>query len=147
MRWRPGARFVGGGRDNERVTETPLAAAQRLFAQATEALRGVAAAGSAEERVSVLRLCETVARQLDYIAVATVAGLDRDGVFTDKGYRSPTQALSDLVGWERFEAHRRTTAAGQVVARVGLDGSVLPARLAATAQVSRRAGRGCGMSR
>jgi len=107
------------------VTETPLAAAQRLFAQATEALRGVAGAGSAEERVAVLRLCEGVARQLDQVTVATVAGLDRDGVFAERGYRSPTQALSDLVGWERFEAHRRTTVAEQVVARVGLDGAVL----------------------
>ena len=50
------------------MTETPLAAAQRLFAQATEALRGVAEAGSAEERVAVLRLCEAVVRQLDHIA-------------------------------------------------------------------------------
>ena len=127
--------FVGAARDNERVTESPLATAQNLFAQALEALRGVAHAGSAAERVSVPRLCETVARQLDQVTVATVAGLDRDGVFAERGYKSPTQALSDLVGWERFEAHRRTTAAEQVVSRVGLDGSPLPARLPATAEV------------
>ena len=117
------------------MTESPLAAAQRLFAQAVDALRGVAETGSANERVSVLTLCETVARQLDQVTVATVAGLDREGVFVERGYRSPVQALSDLVGWERFEAHRRVTAAEQVTPRTGLDGSVLPARLAATAEV------------
>ena len=67
--------FVGAARDNERVTESPLATTQNLFAQALEALRGVVHAGSAAER--------------------------------------------------RFEAHRRTTAAEQVVSRVGLDGSPL----------------------
>jgi hypothetical protein len=56
------------------MTESPLASAQRLIAQAVEALRGVAEAGSVDERVSVLTLCETTARQLDQV---TVAGLDR----------------------------------------------------------------------
>jgi hypothetical protein len=117
------------------VTESPLAAAQRLFAQAVGALRGVAEAGSAGERVLVLALCEATARQLDQVTVATVAGLDRDGVFADHGYKSAVQVLSDLLGWERFEARRRVVAAEQVVPRIGLDGSVLPARLAATAEV------------
>ena len=117
------------------MTESPLAAAQRLFAQAVDALRGVADAGSAGERVSVLRLCEATARQLDQVTVATVAGLDREGVFADKGYKSAAQALSDLLGWERGEARRRTVAAEQVVPRTGLDGSRLPARLPATAEV------------
>jgi len=83
----------------------------------------------------VLRLCAGVARQLDQVTVATVAGLDREGCFAEHGYKSATQALSDLLGWERFEARRRTVAAEQVVARTGLDGSVLPARLPATAEV------------
>ena len=117
------------------MTESPLVAAQRLFAQAVDALRGVAAAGSADERVSVLTLCEGMVRQLDQVTVATVAGLDRDGVFAERGYRSPVQALGDLLGWEGREAHRRVVAAKQVTARIGLDGSVLPARLAATAEV------------
>ena len=70
------------------MTESPLAAAQRLFAQAVDALRGVAEAGAADERVSVLRLCEGMARQLDQVTVATVAGLDREGVFAERGYKS-----------------------------------------------------------
>ena len=117
------------------MTESPLAAAQRLFAQALDAVREVTGAGSVGERVSVLTLCESVGRQLDQVAVAAVAALDRDGVFADKGYKSPTQALTDLLGWEQFEARRRVVAAEQVVPRVGLDGAVLPARLPATAEV------------
>ena len=117
------------------MTESPLAAAQRLFAQAVDALRGVAETGTPDERVSVLTLCEGVARQLDQVMVATVAGLDRDGVFAERGYKSPTRALSDLLGWEHFEAHRRVTAAEQVAPRIGLDGGVLPARLPATAEL------------
>ena len=95
-----GPDFVGGGRENVCVTESPLAAAQRLFAQAVDALRGVAEAGAPDERVSVLRLCESTARRLDQVTVATVAGLDRDGVFAERGYKSATRALSDLLGWE-----------------------------------------------
>ena len=49
-----GPETVGGARENVCVTESPLAAAERLFAQAVDALRGVAEAGSADERVSVL---------------------------------------------------------------------------------------------
>jgi 5-methylcytosine-specific restriction protein A len=117
------------------MSESSLATAQCLFAQALDVVRGVAEAGSAGERVSVLRLCEAVARQLDQVTVAAVAGLDRDGVFAERGYRSAVQALGDLLGWEGREARRRVTAAEQVAPRTGLDGAVLPARLPATAEV------------
>jgi hypothetical protein len=117
------------------MSESSLAAAQCLFTQALDAVRGVAEAGSAGERLSVLTLCEGMARQLDQVTVAAVATLDRDGVFAERGYRSPVQALSDLLGWEGREARRRVTAAEQVTPRTGLDGAPLPARLPATAQV------------
>ena len=134
-------------RENEGVTESPLAAAQRLFAQAVDALRGVAEAGSANERVSVLTLCETMARQLDQVTVAAVAALDRDGVFAERGYRSPVQALSDLLGWERFEARRRVTAAEQVTPRTGLDGACCRRGCRRPRRCSRPVGRACGTSR
>jgi 5-methylcytosine-specific restriction protein A len=41
--------------------------------------------------------------------------------------------LGDLLGWERGDAKRHLTAAEQVRARVGLDGTPLPPRLPATA--------------
>ena len=49
--------------------------------------------------------------------------------------RLPAAALGDLLGWERFEARRRVTAAEQVQPRHTLDGTALPARLPATAEV------------
>ena len=81
------------------MSESSLATAQRLFTQALDAVRGVAEAGSAGERLSVLTLCEGMARQLDQVTVAAVAGLDRDGVFAERGYRSAVQALGTLLGW------------------------------------------------
>ena len=117
------------------MTESPSAAAQRLLVQAADALLEAAGSSSDAELVALLSTCESVVRRLDRVTVDAVAALDRRGVFADHGYRSPVQALSDLLGWERFEARRRVTAAEQVTPRTGLDGAVLPARLPATAAV------------
>ena len=117
------------------MTESPSAAAQRLLVQAADALLEAAGSSSDAELVALLGTCESVVRRLDRATVDAVAALDRRGVFAEHGYRSPVQALSDLLGWERFEARRRVTAAEQVTPRTGLDGAVLPARLAATAEV------------
>ena len=129
------ARFVGGRRENVWVTESPSAAAQRLLVQAADALLEAAGSSSDAELVALLGTCESVVRRLDRVTVDAVAALDRRGVFAEHGYRSAVQALSDLLGWERFEARRRVTAAEQVTPRTGLDGSVQPARLPATAAV------------
>ena len=117
------------------VTESPSAAAQRLLVQAADALLDAASSSSDAELVALLSTCESVVRRLDRATVDAVAALDRRGVFAEHGYRSPVQALSDLLGWERFEARRRVIAAEQVTPRTGLDGAVLPARLPATAEV------------
>jgi hypothetical protein len=117
------------------VTESPSAAAQRLLVQAADALFSVAQSSSDAELVSVLTTCEGVIRRLDRVSVEAVAALDRRGVFAERGYKSPVRALSDLLGWEGFEARRRVVAAEQVTPRTGLDGSLLPARLPATAAV------------
>ena len=117
------------------MTESPSAAAQRLLVQAADALLEAASSGSDAELVALLSTCESVVRRLDRATVDAVAALDRRGVFAEHGYRSPVQALSDLLGWERFEARRRVVAAEQVTPRTGLDGAVLSARLAATAEV------------
>ena len=117
------------------MTESPSAAAQRLLVQAADALLEAASSSSDVELVALLSTCESVVRRLDRATVDAVAALDRRGVFAEHGYRSATAALSDLLGWERFEARRRVTAAEQVTPRTGLDGSVLTARLPATAEV------------
>jgi hypothetical protein len=121
-------------------TDSPLAAAHRLLAEAVEALSAAVENGTDGEVLSVPTLCEGVARQLDRVAVDAVAVLSRRGVFAERGYKSAAAAVADMVGCERFEARRLVTAAEHVSPRVGLDGSALPARLSATAEVF-RAGR------
>jgi Domain of unknown function (DUF222) len=128
---RPGT--VGGRPQNVSMT---LATARRLLGQALDAVRAAAGpAATDDELMAVLGVCESVVRQLDRVTVDTVAGLERHGAFAERGYRSATGALADLLGWERFEARRRVVAAERVAARVGLDGAALPARLPATADV------------
>ena len=117
-----GPGIVGEGCENVCVTESPSAAAHRLLAQAVDALTAVAESGSDAELVSLLTVCEGAARRLDRVTVDAVAALERRGTFSERGYKSPPARLSDLLGWERFEARRRVTAAEQVTPRVGLDG-------------------------
>ena len=117
------------------MTESPSAAAQRLLMQTAEALGEVTESGSDVELMALLSTCDTVVRRLDQATVNAVAVLERRGVFAERGYKSAAAALSDLLGWERFEARRRVVAAEQVTPRVGLDGAPLPARLPATATV------------
>jgi 5-methylcytosine-specific restriction protein A len=115
------------------MSESPLAAAHRLLAQAVDAVSAAGAGAGDDELVSMLTVCEGAARRLDQVVVEAVAALQRRGVFTERGYSSAANALADLLGWERFEARRRVVAAEQVSPRLGLDGTVLPARLPATA--------------
>jgi 5-methylcytosine-specific restriction protein A len=124
------------------VTDTALALAHRLLEQAADAVAAVVKTGSDDEILSLLTLCECTRRRLDRTVVDAVAALERRGGFAERGYRSTAGALADLVGWERFEARRRVTAAEQVTARTGLDGSLLPARLPATAAVFAAGGAG-----
>ena len=127
------------------MTDTELAAFDRLLAQALDALDACAESGGDAELIAILARCESAVRRLDRVTVAAVAGLERRGVFAERGYKSAAAALADLLGWERFEARRRVVAAEQVTPRVGLDGALLPARLPATAAVFTRVGRRCGM--
>ncbi|MGH3567422.1 MAG: DUF222 domain-containing protein [Pseudonocardia sp.] len=113
-----------------------LAPAHRLLTEALDGLRAGASSGATDdELLSILTLCEGVTRQLDQLAVGTVATLQRRGVFTERGYKNPAGALADLIGWEHWEARRRVVAAEHVCPRVGLDGAALPAKLPVTAEV------------
>ena len=117
------------------MSASGLAIARRLLDEAAEALSAVAESGADAELLSALTACEEMSRRLDRITVEAVAALSRRGVFAERGYKSPVAAVADLTGCERFEARRLVTAADHVIQRVGLDGTVLPARLAATAEV------------
>ncbi len=115
---------------------SPFAAAHQSIVDGVAALRAACdSRADADTRIAALSVCEELTRQLERVSVELTAGLDRDGVFSDRGYHSPALALADLIGCDTGVARRRMRAAEQVVARVGLDGQVLPARLPETAAV------------
>lgn len=115
---------------------TRLETVHRLLTEAADALAAATGPGSADsELISALTLCEGAARSLDRLAVHTVAALQQRGAFAERGYRNATAAVVDLLGCEWSDARRRVLAAEQVCERITLDGSVLPARLPATAAV------------
>ena len=111
-----------------------LVAAHCLLVEAVDALASASGPdATVPDRLAVLTICEGMTRRLDRVGVAATATLERDGAFTERGYRNATLALADLLGCDRSEARRRTSAAEHVHPRTGLDGSVLPPRLPATA--------------
>ncbi len=117
------------------MTESPLAAALHLLVRAADAVRDAVGSAGDADLIAAMTVCEGVVRRLDGVTVDAVAAVERRGAFAERGYTSPMRALSDLLGWEAFEARRRVVAAEQVTARAGLDGNPLPARLPATAAV------------
>jgi 5-methylcytosine-specific restriction protein A len=113
-----------------------LAEAHQAIADGVAAMRAACdSRAGADTRVEALKVCEQLSRQLDQLSVELVAGLDRDGVFTDRGYPSCARAVADLLGWDVGPAARRVRVAEHVCGRVALDGQVLPARLPDTAKV------------
>ncbi|MGQ0576758.1 MAG: DUF222 domain-containing protein [Pseudonocardia sp.] len=125
------------------MSESRLVAVHRLLAHAVDELAAAAGPSASDgELLSALTICEGVARQMERVGVGAVAVLERRGVFAARGYRSPAEALHDLLRWERADARRRVVLAEQVVGRVSLDGSALPPLLPATAAVF--AAGGCG---
>jgi Domain of unknown function (DUF222) len=118
------------------VLDSLLAHAHHLFTEAVDTLATAAGTGAGDdELLSALTLCEGAVRRLDRVTVTALADLERRGVFAERGYRSSGTALGDLLGWERFDARRKLVAAEQVRPRIGMDGTVLPPRLPATASV------------
>ncbi|GAA1832743.1 HNH endonuclease signature motif containing protein [Pseudonocardia ailaonensis] len=118
------------------MSATPVDSARESLAEALDLVRAAAGArAEADDLVALLVVAEEARRALDRIMVVATADLQRRGTFAERGYRSPAGALSDLLGWERFEARRRVVAAENVCPTTGLGGEVLPALMPATATV------------
>ncbi len=108
------------------MPDDPVAAATDALDAAVAQLRaGVVTAGP-DMRMGVLRACEQTTRRLEQLSIAVIAGLDREGVFAERGYRRPALAVADLLGCDVAQAGRWVKVAAQVTERVSLDGQVLP---------------------
>jgi hypothetical protein len=117
------------------VAAEPLVVAHGLLDPAVAGVEPACGPGAGDDDLlSVLRFCEGVSGQMERLGVTALAGLIRRGALADRGYASVPKALTDVVGLDWAEARRRAVVAEQAVARTGLDGAVLAARLANTAQ-------------
>lgn len=117
------------------MSDSPVSQVAQRIDTALAGLAEVAGAGTGDgDLLTLLTLCEAAARRVDQLLVGVLAEVERRGVFADRGYRSSAAALGDLLGCDRAEA-RRLSAAPLVRPRIGLDGTPLPPRLAATATV------------
>jgi hypothetical protein len=114
------------------MSET-VADAHRRLIEAIAVLQSATDNGTDEERLAALRVNEGILRQLTVHGVQTTAELTRRGAFTERGYKSPTLALTEQLGIEYYDARLRVTATQQVCPRVGFDGAPLPPLLPATA--------------
>ncbi|MHA6631008.1 DUF222 domain-containing protein [Pseudonocardia sichuanensis] len=114
-----------------------VATAHHHLQEAVDELRQAAESGLATdtELLSVLTVSEGLTRQLEHLTVTTTATLQRRGSFAERGYKDTTGALADLLNCDRFEARRRVIGAEQAGERIGIDGTVVPAVLPATAKV------------
>jgi hypothetical protein len=80
------------------VSSAPVAAAIRLLHEAADALDAAGGLGAgADELIAALVASERMARRMDRVAVALVAALDRQGVFAERGYKSPVRRRTGLV--------------------------------------------------
>jgi 5-methylcytosine-specific restriction protein A len=71
------------------VSDSPVATAHRLLAEAVDALSLAAGTGATDaELLSVLTVCEGLSRRLDRLTVSTVSVLQRRGTFAERGYKS-----------------------------------------------------------
>ena len=129
------------------MTESPLAAALHLLVRAADAVRDAVGSAGDADLIAAMTVCEGVVRRLDGVTVDAVAAVERRGAFTERGYTSPTRALSDLLGWEAFEARRRVVAAEQVAAGRGWMETRCRRGFLRPQQCSPTAGRACGTSR
>jgi hypothetical protein len=116
------------------VAENAVALADRALHRGAGLLRDAAdPRAPQEDRIAALSVCESLTRQMEQIRIELVAGLVRDGAFAARGYRSPAQALADLLGCDTTIARRRVRVAEDVCPRTTLDGQLLPPRFPATA--------------
>jgi hypothetical protein len=123
--------FVGPVVENGGVTQDRVVSAG---AELVAALLAAADPAVPEnDALDALREYGQLVRRMEYAGVTLIAALERRSAFTRRGYNRPSDAVADVLGWDRAVAQRRVKAAEAVIERTSTDGQVLPARLPATA--------------
>jgi Domain of unknown function (DUF222) len=114
------------------MSESSIVAARRVVMDSMAALRALELTGDADSRIDGLKCHRDLRRRCEYVSLALVAELDRDGEFTDRGMRS-MHAVSDLLGVSQRDGRRMVAVASGVFPTRSLAGEVLEPRLPATA--------------
>src|SRR5688500_12854777 len=113
------------------MTDDPLAQAARLLEQA------FALINSSSVPLATLLVAEGAARRADRAKISQIAIIEREGLLAEKGYKTTTAGLKDLLSWDHDLARQHIKVAQHVGPRFALDGApldpVLPVSAAAFA--------------
>jgi len=109
------------------VTGDPLAQAACLLEQVAALL------GSSADPLAALLVAEGGSRLMDRIKIEQIAAVEREGSLAEKGYKTTTGGLKDLLGWDHDIARQHLRVAQHVGPRTALDGAPLEPVLPATA--------------
>jgi len=113
------------------MSESSIREARQAVNTAMATLRAESSSVTGQELIDQLQFLKTVIRQAEHDSLHTVARLDREGEFAERGVR-PAPAVADLLRCRETEA-RRLVAVAASVFPTSLRGEPLEPRLPATA--------------
>jgi 5-methylcytosine-specific restriction protein A len=85
------------------------------------------------DHLAALLVADGLSRRADRAKISQIAAIDRDGSFAEKGYKTTTGGLKDLLGWDHDIARQHVKVAQHVGPRFTLDGTPLEPVLPVTA--------------
>jgi len=113
------------------MSESSIATARQAVNTAMAVLRAASSSVTGQELIDQLKFLKTVSRQAEHDVLHTIARLDREGEFAERGVR-PAPAVADLLRCRETEA-RRLVAVAASVFPTSLHGQPLPPKLPGTA--------------
>src|SRR5882672_701525 len=113
------------------MSESSMATARLAVDAALAVLRAESGSVTGQELIDQLKFLKMVIRQCEHDALHTIARLDREGEFAERGVRA-APAVADLLRCRESESRRLVAVAGSVFP-TSLHGEPLEPRLPATA--------------
>src|SRR5882672_833285 len=113
------------------MSESSIATARQAVNTALAVLRAESSSVTGQELIDQLKFLKTATRQCEHDALRTIARLDREGEFAERGVR-PAPAVADLLRCRETEA-RRLVAVAASVFPTSLHGQPLQPKLPGTA--------------